>query len=291
MLAASTTSDSPLDNQDNGVMDWTQDASEFMGVDPEEQEEEDVDPFDEISQLYNTDEPLGEPLQEGAAALANKALRNHVPAHREKDMLDKYLRPQNCDALQTPRVNMQIWKVLQRRTRETDIQLQKAQTLVHKGLIPLLQALAGLKASKDKVHMGKVLDAFQLLALGAHSLSTTRRQAMANDLFTMFKPLCATSRPVTDLLFGPDQELDQAVKQMKDAQSTGTKLGYGSTMRGLGRGRGGQRGRGQRGNSQSMRGRGRPFLGGKAPHHRRRGAQTKSNNSQSQGARQSDNQQ
>lgn len=268
------------DMMDSGAcIDWTQEATDFLGTDNTEGEQDfEEDLIDTVAQVYDTEEKLDAELPASTANLVNKGLRNPVPTPREKEMTDKVLRPQNCPSLITPRVNQEIWKTLQRGTKETDVALQRAQTLIHKGLTPLLHALTSLKEKKDRENLKRVLDAFQLLALGSHTLSTSRRQAMATDLFPQFRPLCAPARPFTELLFGEDQELECATRKLKDAQAPAARLGYGTAQRGFpGRGRGrfqtGYRGRGQRPQHQPHRGRGRqPFLGGRAPYQRRRGA-------------------
>lgn len=172
-----------------------------------------------------------------------------------------------------PRVNTRVWRVLSRRTREGDLSMQKAQTLVNKGLIPLVQALVGLKEAKDQKNLRHVLDAFQLLALGSYNMSTGRRAAMVNDLQGPYKPLCATGKPFTDLLFGDEEEFDKTLKAIKDVQQA-TSLGY-TPSRGAYRGRGpSTRGRGQAGRGQTARGKGQgPFLGHKASTYKRRGGQ------------------
>ena len=157
--------------------------------------------------------------------------------------------------------------------------LQRAQAYIHKGLVPLLQTLDSLKSKQDKENLKKVLDAFQLLALGSFTLTTARRQAMALDLFPPYRALCVPSRPFTDLLFGDDTELLKTTKQLKEANTGETRLGYAAISKTGSRGRGTTRGRGNRAHSFNPRGRGKPFLGGKAPH-RRRGAYHKGSQQQ-----------
>ena len=152
--------------------------------------------------------------------------------------------------------------------------IQKAQSCIHKGLIPILQALTDLRARKDRDNLKRVLDGFQLIALGSFNLSTGRRSAMAPDLFPQFRPLCAPTRPITDLLFGDGDEVSRLTKQLKNSQASETRLGYGAPKPTT-RGRGQHRGRGTRGHNNNPAGRGHGhgnFLARGAPHHKRRGA-------------------
>ena len=65
-------------------------------------------------------------------------------------MLEKLVRPGNIEAINPPRVNEEIWKVAQHRTRDVDMKLKWVQNLLNKGLIPQLQLLEHLKKKKDR---------------------------------------------------------------------------------------------------------------------------------------------
>lgn len=231
-----------------------------------------VSMIEDIVQQYESDEKLGEDFEPATANLLNKALRKAMSETHDKKLHEKYDRPGNCPSLTVPRVNSEVWSTLQRRTREMDNSLQKVQATLHKGLIPLGRLLTALQQKRDSANLVLALEAVQLLALSSFSLSTGRRQGMAMDFFPQYRALCGPSRPFNDHLFGDDQEVRAATKQIKEAQSNDLRLGYGSSGRGSQRGRLGARGRGHRGQF-NPRGRGRgAFLGGKAPHPRRRGA-------------------
>ena len=229
---------------------------------------------------------MGPELPAAAANLANKALRASMSASRDKELADSNLRPQNCQALAVPRVNQEVWKVLQRKTKEGDVTWQKIQGYIHKGMIPLLTALSSLKEKKDKENLQRLLDAFQLFAMGSYSLTINRRQLMSGDLFGQYRQLCAPNKPFTELLFGEDSDLEKELKKLKEAESAATRLGYGPTpMRGNPRGRGkfGGRGRGYRGSNHQGKGRGQAhFLANKAPHHSRRGGHSRGGRGQHQ---------
>lgn len=259
---------------ETGAPDWTQDE---VGAFETQSVTQEPDPLEEIFQFYSDEEKLGEEVPASAANLVNKALRSPIPSSREKEMLEKILRPRNCPSLVIPRVNTKVWRALSRRTRETELSLQKTHALLNKGLTPLLHTLTSLKAKKDQENLRRVLDAFQLLALSSYNMSTSRRAAMSHDLQAPYKQLCMTSKPFDELLFGEEEELERTLKQLKDSQAS-PSLGftYGNKTPYRGRGNGTARGRGQAQRGQPSRGRGQgqtPFLGGKAPHHRRRGGQ------------------
>ena len=146
-------------------------------------------------------------------------------------------------------------------------------------MIPLLAVLNSLREKKDRQNLQRLLDAFQLFAMSSYSLTITRRQQMAGDLFGQYRQLCAPNKPFTDLLFGDDAELEKELKKLKEVQSTTTCLGYGvNPTRGSLRGRGkvGGRGRGQRGLHHQGKSLGQgSFLSEKAPYPSRIGANSR----------------
>ena len=108
-----TIADSGIDNQgldtqvDDQAEDWTQDKS-FDLSEPDTDLEEEGDIFEELSQLYEIEEKLGEDLPNWAASLVNKALRSAIPSQREKEMMEKFFWPRNCPSLAVPKLNQDI---------------------------------------------------------------------------------------------------------------------------------------------------------------------------------------
>ena len=255
---AAVSIDTPMEELDADPI--TEDlAADFLGDSNSESEDDFEDLLAEVTQTYSRDEALGEELPPAAANLANRALRAGISAQREKELTQKVLRHKNGEAFVVPRVNTEVWKAMQRKTRENDLAMQRIQGLLHKGLIPIVQVLSDLKSKKDKENLAKVLDAFQILAFGSVTLTNARKQAISLDLFPQYRPLCSAERAATDLLFGDDAELKASMKQLKDSQAPDTRLGYAAISKTPARGRGSFRGRGARGHT-SARGHGKgPF--------------------------------
>lgn len=234
---------------------------------------------------YETEEELGDPLPDGEANFANRALRHVVQPETERTMMAAYKRPANMPGLILPRVNASIWRSIKRKTQGQDVLLQRAQGQMQKGMIPILRAMSALNIQRDFPNRDLILEGFQLMALGTHSLSTARRSIMATDLKPVYRPLCAPARPVTDCLFGDEAEVDRLSKDLREAEASRGNLGYGDQQPGQrGRGRGGRGAGTQRGRGGSQRRGAHPygarggrggnphFLGGRGAQNNRQGA-------------------
>ncbi|CAB4013925.1 Hypothetical predicted protein [Paramuricea clavata] len=73
------------------------------------------------------EEQLGPAVSEKLAQVINKTLRSKLSEEKLKEKQNAYPRPQNCESLETTRVNPEIWAQLQSSTRSRDIRLQKVQ--------------------------------------------------------------------------------------------------------------------------------------------------------------------
>ena len=60
------------------------------------------------------------------------------------------MRPQNCDALQVPKTNPEIWREMKKATRDADVQWQRLQTMVHKALTPVVVVMDLMKERREK---------------------------------------------------------------------------------------------------------------------------------------------
>lgn len=188
-----------------------------------EQEGADTDQnlFADLIQFFDQEEKVGKPVHDKLAEVVNSALRTKVPAEKEKSLLEAVHRPKNCNALVVPKVNPEIWGKLKRSTRAVDLDLQRIQSLLHKGLVPIIQLMDNLQG-KDAPNMRLAGEAFRLAAVASYQLSQRRRESVAPDLSSQFRPLCSSSTPITALLFGDD--LAKTVKDLSETQQVGAKV-------------------------------------------------------------------
>ena len=163
----------------------------FRGFWGHEESDEGTNSFDLVSQLYSPQEQLGPQLPEQAVNLANQALRSVVSLKRKRlqRRFSDQLMQKVCKCLE---LTWTFGKLsFTRLGRLTFVQC--IQTLLHKGLTPLLELLSRLKEikdkdRKDKENLKKALDAFQVLALTSVTISNVRKTALSQDILPQYKP-------------------------------------------------------------------------------------------------------
>ena len=79
--------------------------------------------YDELVKFFDKDEKLGPKLNDATLAMVDGALRSPVPATKEKEYLDKLLRPENSLGLIVPRTNPEVWTEIRRFTKDFDFKL------------------------------------------------------------------------------------------------------------------------------------------------------------------------
>lgn len=209
-------------DQGDDTGDLEQKLADLIDEDEQQHEEDDPGKFDSLNEFFDKQEKTSKAVAEATAAVINTAMRASVPSSREKDLLDRVLRPDNCPALSVPKVNPEIWREMKKATRDSDVSLQKIQQCLLKGIMPLVHVMDSLRSSKDREALSQLGDTFKLLALASTHLSTKRKELIAPDLAFQYKQLCSANKPVTQLLFG--DELQKNLRDIKEAQSVGVKL-------------------------------------------------------------------
>jgi len=204
---------------DHGDSGADRDFEDFVAT---ERSEEDSDPYEDISAFFVEKELLGTEVAEPTAKLVNSALKAVITQAKEKELLGKVLRPANCEALIVPKINTEVWRELKREVREADSSMQRIQTLLHRGLGPLVSVMDTLRNRKDKEMVSKLGEAFRLLALASARLSQKRKDQIAPELDPAIRTICASNRPVTSELFGDD--LPKTLKEVREARQLGDKL-------------------------------------------------------------------
>ena len=121
---------------------------------------------------------------------------------------EKYLSPENCELLDTPRVNTIIWENLRSATRNKDLKYQYIQKSLTKGLCAFAHSLNPAKMTEEQ-H-----DALALLCNANYGLNSMRKNLIKPDLNPVFHHLWRPTYPVTKHLFGED--LGRQVKELQE---------------------------------------------------------------------------
>ena len=68
-------------------------------------------------------------------------LRSKISGEKLKSKAEGFKRPQNCENLIVPEVNVEVCKKMSSRAKSRDLNFQKVQLHLTKGLIPIVQCL------------------------------------------------------------------------------------------------------------------------------------------------------
>ena len=169
-------------------------------------------------------------MNEGVAKRVNSACTKKPAKEQFASIQKKYLRPENCDFLKTPRVNPELWDDLQDKTKHRECSFQAFQKNLIKGITPVVQLASKVvdakKRKEDSIPLNDVydlsIDALTLLGNSVYEFSMKRRELLKSEVAPAYKSLCHESQPITTILFG--DELPQSirnisqVKRMRSAQ-------------------------------------------------------------------------
>ena len=120
-----------------------------------------------------------------------------------KSIFEKYKSPENC-VFVTPKVNLELWKLLSSWQRKSDIKFLSMQ----KSLVRTMNASLSIVS---EIHSGgfsvqrtaqKTAHIAAILGQASHKVSLKRRVFIRSVINSEYKDLCSSSQPVTGFLFG-----------------------------------------------------------------------------------------
>ena len=160
----------------------------------------------------------GLPVSQSLAKLVNTACTTLCDTD---SIIEKYSVPENCEMLNPPAVNGEIWKILDKRSRSYDRLFQEIQQSLAAGMVPVLKLVDILKSQISSNEEAKHLisDCLTMLGQVQYNLSIRRRYLIRPNINKKYRNLCNVGTPVTTLLFG-----DDITKEMKNCD-TGLTLG------------------------------------------------------------------
>ncbi|XP_046863117.1 uncharacterized protein LOC124456835 [Xenia sp. Carnegie-2017] len=175
----------------------------------------------EISHDLEQEEEVGENINQQLADIVNKRWSNKLPEAKQKEKMEKYSRPSNCEKFIVPRVNAEIWDKLDNKTKHNDLRTANTQKTIAKvGAVlsfttdKLLQIRSKESPDVDKL-ITMNTDALALLGHTMCELSMRRRDAIRPNLSKDYSSLCASHVPVTTYSFG-----DNLQTQLNDIRAS-----------------------------------------------------------------------
>lgn len=146
---------------------------------------------------------------------------------------NRYNTPENCECLASTKVNHLIWDKLKPDTRSADIKLQRVQSNLVKGLIPVVSIVEKLVQARDKIPKDALdapelirvaTDAIALIGAANFKLNMRCRDNIKPELNEDYKHLCSSSVPFSEFLFGNDADLSKQLKDLAEATKVSKKL-------------------------------------------------------------------
>ena len=135
---------------------------------------------------------------------------------------NRYNRPENYYWRISTKVNHLISDKLKPDTRSNDINLQRVQSNLAKGIISVVSVSQNLVNARDKISKNALdvraaTDAIALIGTANFKLYMRRRDNIKPELNEDYKHLCFSSVPFTDILFGNDCNLSRQLRDLAEA--------------------------------------------------------------------------
>ena len=177
---------------------------------------------------------LGPSVHEEIAKIVNQGSESTVD-HRSKEvqeLLEKYVRPENCDYLEVPKVNKVLWtsKETDKRLKDSDRNFQRTQGYLVNGMIPLVLLMdKSLKSSTEESeeNFELALDSLNMLLYAHRDMSSQRKRLLTPALDKKYYVLSNEGEKISSkYLFGEQEDLEKRMKKIDDSVKLGKKIGY-----------------------------------------------------------------
>ena len=174
--------------------------------------------LENLSKSFEDKEETSEPVEDKLESIITKRWHEKLTEKQLKEKADKYTRPENCKTLVAPRVNKEIWAKLERMVRGEDLKISQPQKVLASAGSAIAQSTQLLRKARVE---NKVVNVEELIRMNADSLALLghvsgdlaqlRRDNIRPHLSEDFYSLCSTQVPVTDYLFGNEDDLQTRI--------------------------------------------------------------------------------
>lgn len=209
---------------ENGVRPGTADSDS-------ESDEDLEDIAKHIAEQFELEDEMGPNVNDSVASVVRKLLEKPASEQALKHKLDKIKRPANCDALQTPKLNSEIWGMLKSGSRSKEIRLHRMQNKIVKATTQIAMVISsitdeslGKKARPVDVKtlITNLFGVVGILGSAIQDTSQQRKEEIRWVLPKKFKAMCSAQQPVTSKLFGDD--LAKVVKDLNETNRLSQNL-------------------------------------------------------------------
>ena len=116
------------------------------------------DLLSEISQDFAQADDVGPNINQQLADIITKRWSSKLNDAKQKEKLDKYTRPENCDNLIVPRVNAEIWDKIDQKARQQDLRVSTIQKFIAKVGSILAMATDSLLKMRNDTSVPDIMD-------------------------------------------------------------------------------------------------------------------------------------
>ena len=179
--------------------------------------------------VFDVSEAQGPKVLEALAKRVNDSFTTKPIGDKLNSLYEKYKTPENCEFLCVPRVNTPLWNELPHKARSNDLGMQEVQKAIVKSgqvLVTMAEHILQVKKQQNTLDpqdlLGPISDALSFIGHAGYQTSLKRRYLLKPELSKGFQSLCASSTPMTAMLFGDD--LSKNVDDISKANKIATKL-------------------------------------------------------------------
>ena len=177
--------------------------------------------YDKLIGKYTEPEKNGPKVNPKLAELVKDILKSKLTDKKKSEIIERNLKPENCDLLTVPRVNKEVWNIMFS-SKQKDLLLQKDQKTLIAAIIPIVYSVEKLISADEKQSrpdideiVNDLRDAVTLLTNTSQEMSYKRRDNIRKDIGDKYKAMCSRSTEITENLFG-----DNVEEQMKTIDKT-----------------------------------------------------------------------
>ncbi|PFX19912.1 Pro-Pol polyprotein [Stylophora pistillata] len=192
-----------------------------------------IDPLSGIANNLKLDQKKAPAINEQIAKIVHGLLREKLTDKVLTATQNRYNTPENYECLTSTKVNHLIWDKLKPDTRCADIKLQRVQSNLVKGLIPVVSMAEKLVQAQDKIPkealdapdlIRAATDAIALIGAANFQLNMQCRENIKPMQKEDYKHMSSSSVPFTDFSFGNDADLSKQLKDLVEATKVSKKL-------------------------------------------------------------------
>lgn len=168
-----------------------------------------------LAAKFATPSGVGRPLPTDIADSLGYMITHKLDPHTIEETGENYAVPENCPALEIPKVNATVWDNLRPNTRAKDAKIQKVQRILSRGITAVGHSISEVTDTQQ--------DALALLANAQYELTALRKEFMKPDINPRLGHLLKSTTHCTGQLFGED--LSKQIKDLQEEQKVAAGVG------------------------------------------------------------------